>query len=102
MYWGLCLTRNRAVAWRIAVFPGFTSAVPLQQSESDKGIQKIIRSARMQPHGALQFRARFGTVRKQREQSQFNGAQQCLGWPETKANFQYVVWGDFALHLSLP
>ena len=44
----------------------------------------------MQPHGALQFKARFGAVRKQREELQLYGAQRRLGCPEPKANLQYV------------
>jgi hypothetical protein len=56
----------------------------------------------MQTQGVLQFEARFGTVRKQGEESEFYGAQQCLAWPKPKANLQYVVWRNFVLHLSLP
>jgi hypothetical protein len=55
----------------------------------------------MQPHGALQFKARFGAVRKQREELQLYGAQQRLGCPEPKANLQYVVWRIFVSHLNL-
>src|SRR5207247_8383154 len=87
---------------RIAVFTGFAAAVPLQQSERDKGVEKIIGSARMQAHGALQFKARLGAVRKPREQLQLYGAQQRLGRPEPKADLQDVVWRNFAWHLNLP
>ena len=66
------MTRNRAVD---GVLPCFAGAVPLQQPERDKSVEKIIRSAGMESHGALQFKARSRAVRKQREELQFHGAQ---------------------------
>jgi hypothetical protein len=60
------LIRNSAVDG-VLLFAGFTGSVPLQQSERDEGVETIIRSARMQTQGVLQFEARFGTVRKQGE-----------------------------------
>jgi hypothetical protein len=37
----------------------------------------------------------FGTVGQPPEELQFHGAQQRFGWPEPKADLQYVVWSDF-------
>jgi hypothetical protein len=84
---GTLLDKEPGGRRRIAVFAGFAGALPLQQSERDKGVEKIISSARMRAHAALQFRARLGAVRKPREQLQFYRRSTTSWMPRTQSRF---------------
>ena len=94
MYRGLLTNKKRCRLGGVTVSTCDAVAVAGEQAEGDERIQKVVRSARMEAHGAFDLTPGLRTIGKVREHAQLYGAQQRLRCPEAHADLHDVIWRD--------
>src|SRR5688572_7013020 len=78
----------------VAVSTRHAVAVALEQAKCDEGVQKVVRSARIEVQVAFKFAPSLRPTGKVGEDTQLYSAQQRLRCPESHADLHDVIWRD--------